>query len=33
VGAGQTISLHATGAGISSGSGIIATSLHCQPGS
>jgi collagen type I alpha len=31
VGAGQTISIQATGAGVSAGSGIIATSLHCQP--
>jgi hypothetical protein len=32
VNAGQNISLQVTGAGISSGSGIVATSLHCQPG-
>ena len=31
VGAGQTISIQATGAGVSAGSGIIATSLHCTP--
>jgi collagen type VII alpha len=32
VGTGQTVSLQLTGAGVSAGSGIISTSLHCGPG-
>ncbi len=32
VSAGQTISLRVTGAGVSSGSEIISTSVHCGPG-